>query len=59
MELTVAEDLLRNTENLVVAIGDVLNATSGNISNSSITITQENIGKYVYVCTYCIYMHAT
>ena len=44
MQLTVAEDLLRNTENLAVAIGDVLDVTSGNISNSSMTISQENIG---------------
>ena len=55
MQLTVAEDLLRNTENLAVAIGDVLDVTSGNISNSSMTISQENIGtysKYLYVPTY-------
>ena len=47
MQLPVAEDLLRNTENLAVVIGDVLQATSGNISNSSMTIIQENIGTYV------------
>ena len=46
MQLPVAEHLLRNTENLAVVIGDVLHATSGNISNSSMTITQENIGIY-------------
>lgn len=44
MQLTAAEDLLRNTENLAIVIGDVLDASSGNISNSSMTITQENIG---------------
>ena len=57
MQLTVAEDLLRNTENLAVAIGDVLDVTSGNISNSSVTISQENIGtysKYLYVPTYML-----
>ena len=52
MQLPVAEDLLRNTENLAVVIGDVLDATSGNISNTSmnITITRENIGMpYIYI----------
>ena len=44
MQLPVAEDLLRNTEKLAIVIGDVLDATSGNISNTSMTITQENIG---------------
>ena len=49
MQLPVAEDLLRNTENLAVVIGDVLNATSGNIT--SMNITQDNIGmhKFIYV----------
>ena len=42
MQLPVAEDLLRNIENLAVVIGDVLDATSGNIT--SMSITQENIG---------------
>ena len=44
MQLTVAEDLLRNTENLGIAIGDVLEATSVNATNSGMTISQNNIG---------------
>ena len=44
MQLPVAEDLLRNTENLAVVIGDVLNATSGNMSKTNMTISGENIG---------------
>ena len=47
MKLSVAEDLLRNTENLAVAIGNVLSVTSGDSSNSSMNITGTNIGKYV------------
>ena len=50
MQLTVAEDLLKNTENLAIVIGDILDVTSGNISNSSMTITQENIS--MYICMY-------
>ena len=49
MQLPVAEDLLRNTENLAILIGDALDATAGNISNSSITIIQENIGMYIII----------
>ena len=52
MQLTVAEDLLRNTENLAIAIGDVLEATSVNVTNSGMTISQNNIGMYV-----CIYIY--
>jgi len=44
MQLTVAEDLLRNIEYLAVAIGDVLDAVTDNISNSSMNLIQENIG---------------
>ena len=44
MQIPVAEDLLRNTENLATAIGDVLEATSVNVTNSSVTISQENVG---------------
>ena len=58
MQLTVAEDLLRNTENLAVAFGDVLGATSG---NNSMTINQTNIGKcikmYTYILCICMYIH--
>ena len=49
MQSTVAEDLLRNTENLAIVIGDVLDATSGDISNNMMTINHENIGTYVLV----------
>ena len=44
MQLTVAEDLLRNIENLAIVIGEVLDATSGDISNKSMMIPKENIG---------------
>ena len=46
MQLPVAEDLLRNADNWAVVIGDVLEAVSDNVSNTSMTITppQENIG---------------
>ena len=54
MQLTVAEDLLRNIENLAIAIGDVLEITSSNTSNRSITINQKNIGKHIYICM-CIH----
>ena len=60
MQLTVAEDLLRNTENLAIVIGDVLDVTSGNINNSNMTITQENISMYtliMLVITYYISIH--
>ena len=54
MELPVAEDLLRNTEDLAIVIGDVLDVTSGNNSNSSVTITRDNIGMPLFT-TYLIY----
>ena len=44
MQLPVAEDLLRNTENLAIVIGDVLKVTSENISDSNATIIGDNIG---------------
>ena len=44
MQLPVAEDLLRNTENLAIVIGDVLELTSGNISDTNTTIIRDNIG---------------
>ena len=44
MQLTVAEDLLRNTEKLAVVIGGVLEAASDNTTNNNMTITQDNIG---------------
>ena len=44
MQLPVAEDLLRNTENLAIVIGDVLEVTSENISDSNTTIIGDNIG---------------
>jgi len=46
-ELPVAEDLLRNTENLAVVVGDVLMTTAvNNTGNSSKTITRQNLGDY-------------
>jgi len=46
MQLRVAEDLLRNTENFAMAIGDILAAAiSTNATNeASITIKRQNIG---------------
>jgi len=49
MQLTVAEDLLRNTEYLAIAIGDLLDATSDNVSNSSMNFTRENIGMCSFI----------
>ena len=51
MQLSVAEDLLKNTEDWAVVIGDVLEAVSDNVSNASITVIppQENIGTYVCI----------
>ena len=48
MQLTVAEDLLRNTENWAVVIGEVIDAVD-NDSSSNITITpsQGNIGMQI------------
>ena len=48
MQLTVAEDLLRNTDDWAVVIGDVLDAVSDNTSDKNITITppQGNISMY-------------
>ena len=53
MQLSVAEDLLENTEEWAVVIGDVLEAVSDNVSNASITVIspQENIGTYVCSAT--------
>ena len=44
MQIPVAEDLLRNTEDLAIAIGDLLEVASGNTSNGSMTINRKNIG---------------
>lgn len=46
MQLTLAEDLLKNADDWAVVIGDLFNAVSNNASNNSLTITppQENIG---------------
>ena len=51
MQLSVAEDLLKNTEDWAIVIGDVLEAVSDNVSNASITVIppQENIGTYVCI----------
>ena len=48
MQLTVAEDLLKNTETWAVVIGEVVDAVSDNVSSSNITIDppQGNIGTY-------------
>ena len=64
-----AEDLLRNTENLAVAIGGVLDATSDNINNSSIAINRANIGNniklmynstdvhaYIHTCIHTVHL---
>ena len=43
--MSVAEDLLRNTENLAVVVGDVLMVTAANnTGNNSKTIMRENLG---------------
>ena len=52
MQSTVAEDLLRNTENLAIVIGDVFDATSDDISNNMMTINHENIGMYLCITNY-------
>jgi len=44
MQLPMAEDLLRNTENLAIVIGDVLEVISENISDSNATIIGDNVG---------------
>ena len=65
MQLPVAEDLLRNTENLAIVIGDVLEVTSGNISDTNTTIIRDNISMpntFIYMPIQIIllfnYMHA-
>ena len=47
MDLTVAEDLLRNAENFSCVNGAVWNATSGSIGHSSMNITRNYIGKHI------------
>ena len=51
MQMPVAEDLLRNIENFVITIGDVLNASNSEGLNDedNVTITKKNIGTYVLV----------
>ena len=52
MQLTVAEDLLRNTENWAVVVGEVIDAVSDNDSSSNVTIAppQGNIGMQIMQC---------
>lgn len=68
MQLSVAEDLLKNADDWAVVIGDMLEAVSDNVSITSMTVTppQENIGMqcsgkkmyYTYVFKYK-YIHTT
>ena len=59
MQLSVGEDLLQNTENFAIAVGDVLTtAISTNATNeTSRTIERQNIGVlqmyyYYYYCSH-------
>ena len=55
MELPVAEDLLRNTENFNIAFGNVVHMNYANnseeIDEYNITIQRDNISKHIkYIC---------
>ena len=51
MQMTVAEDLLRNTENFNMAFGNVMhNVINSSDSTYNRTIQRANVGMYFIIC---------